>query len=291
MRQPPRREQQPDGNREHRLEHHRPRDVPDGQGVLATPGPDHAGVEDLGQLRGDRSDQEREGERLDVEPVGQVSDDRHEQAGSGHDHGQPGQGLHHADPRGRLPGRAPPRQPTEVQRLDLPGGLLRDVPFHGAAEVPPHVQAVRDNETPGQRPVERLPVPQAGHDGQGEEHQEDAQVQAGHPRVGADLPASPSTCREQQHGQAEDEHGQGGEHERRAQDGPDADLLPGAVAEHDGDQRQDGLRERGAHRRQHAADRALGEPEALPHPLPAVGEQLRPTQDHPQGHDQQEPVH
>ena len=71
------------------------------------------------------------------------------------------------------------------------------------------------------------------------------------------------------------EHGQRGQHERGAEDGPDADLARGhAAAEQNRDQRNHRLRQRRTDGRQHRPDRSLAQLELMPEPLDAVGEQL-----------------
>ena len=67
----------------------------------------------------------------------------------------------------------------------------------------------------------------------------------------------------QHHHQAADEKGEGAEHEGGADDRPDAHLLLfQAFAGDKGDQRDQGLGQGGAHRRQDAADSAFSQVQA-----------------------------
>ena len=102
---------------------------------------------------------------------------------------------------------------------------------------------------------------------------EDARVDA-HDVAGRALAGRP------QDGDAGHEHGQRREHERRAQDGPDADRVRRlAGREQDGDDRDHRLGQGRADRGQDRADRALGQLELAPEPFDAVGEQLGAEQD------------
>ena len=109
---------------------------------------------------------------------------------------------------------------------------------------------------------------------------------AGRPagRVPPDLP---------QHRDAGDEHRERREHERRAEDRPDADAVRrlGAAAGQDRDDRDHRLRQRGADRGEHGADRALGKLELPAEPLDAVREQLRAEQDDDERNDEDQDVH
>ena len=83
----------------------------------------------------------------------------------------------------------------------------------------------------------------------------------------------------QDHAEAGHEHGQRGEHERRAEDGADADLVRRVAAltgpgEEDRHERDHCLGQRRAHGSQDAAHCALGQVQLVAEPLDAVGEQL-----------------
>ena len=82
------------------------------------------------------------------------------------------------------------------------------------------------------------------------------------------------------------------EHERRAEDRPDADVVGrlAAAAEDDRDDRDHRLGQRGADGGEDRPDRALGQLELAPEPLDAVREQLGAEQDDEEGDDQDQDV-
>ena len=123
-------------------------------------------------------------------------------------------------------------------------------------------------------------------------HQEIAEVLTDHAadRCRGSAPA-PAAAREDQDRDSDHHHRKRRQHERRAEDRADADLLARGVPRGDRDDRQDRLGQRRTDGREHRADGALGQAEALPDPFDAVREQLCAGQDHEQRDNQQDPIH
>ncbi len=98
--------------------------------------------------------------------------------------------------------------------------------------------------------------------------------------------------REYDHGEPAHEAGQRRQHEGRAQDSPDADLLAGVTAmDEDGDERDDRLGQSSAHGREHAAHGTLAQVELAAEPFDAVHEELAARKDHGEGDYQEEDRH
>ena len=86
--------------------------------------------------------------------------------------------------------------------------------------------------------MEGLHVDHAGDGREQVHHQEVAEILPQHDRIERELRGTTSAAGEEQHGHADHHHGEGGEHQRRAEDGAGADLLSGAMTAEDGHQRQ-----------------------------------------------------
>ncbi len=80
--------------------------------------------------------------------------------------------------------------------------------------------------------------------------------------------------------EADQTHRQGGEQEGRADDRSDRHLVPALGRAEQGDDRDQRLRHRRAHRRQQAADRPLAELQPVANPLDRVGEEQRAGKNH-----------
>ncbi len=158
-------------------------------------------------------------------------------------------------------------------------------------EVGADVDAVEDEEDdrggrPCPGPLERR---EGDGDGQAVGHQEVAHVLADDDRLDVQALARPPPRPAGKDRAAGHEHGQGGEHERCAKDGPDADLMAGrGAAGQDGHQRDHRLRQGRADRGQDRADRALGQVELAADPLDAVREQLGAEEDDREGDEQED---
>ena len=81
------------------------------------------------------------------------------------------------------------------------------------------------------------------------------------------------------------------QHERRAQDRADPDLVARLVSRHDRDDRQQRLGQGGSDRGEDRADGALRQAEPLADPLDAVREELRRNEDDQERSDQEDPIH
>ena len=91
--------------------------------------------------------------------------------------------------------------------------------------------------------------------------------------------------------QAADEERQRTQHERGADDGAYADLMPGLFgAEQDGDDRHQGFRQGGADRGEDASHRSIGQIQFFAEPFQPVREYRRTQENDPQGQNQQQPV-
>jgi hypothetical protein len=128
-------------------------------------------------------------------------------------------------------------------------------------------------------------------DGQPVADEEVAQVVRQDTGVDSERRVGRAACPEGEDADTGHEHREGREHERRAQDGADADLV-GAFArrEDDRDDRNQGLWQRRPDRGEHGTDRALAESELAAHPFDAVGEELRREQDHDEADEQDQDV-
>ena len=167
---------------------------------------------------------------------------------------------------------------VEVERLGL--ALEQAADAHGA----PDVHAVGGQQAGREDPLDVVERQRAGDHGAGVGDDEERQVAAQHRLVDGELEGAPAAQVEDHDGGAGDDHRQAREHEGRAEDGADADVLGvGGVGEEDGDDRDQGLGQGRADRREHAAHGALAELEAPPEPLDAVGEQLGGKKDDGEG--------
>src|SRR5918997_4094346 len=263
----PRGEHESQSHRHRALEDHGPGYVPEGQGVLVAPDPDH-GVELLGELRGQGRKHERYEAGRQPHRLGEMLDGGNEEVGpDAHNRHRPQHLRRHGPERGLGPRR--PEGQLLGRVLDaLPAGL------YGA----PDVDAVRDDEDDGQ---DHLQDKWHGHDpgtrAQGEEDEEEDHVPPGCPLVYRDvvvaLPAAPVDL----YRDPDDEQGDRGQEERRPEDRADAYLPGGRVAgeddRDDGDHGDHGLRQRGAHGREHAPDGSLIQVQPVAEYLDGVGEE------------------
>ncbi len=152
-----------------------------------------------------------------------------------------------------------------------------------------HEQAERDEEL---RPRRRNRQEHGRGDGQPVGDDERAHVGAQDGRVDGHDVAGLAPSRLEQHRDPRHKHREGREHEWRTEDRPDADLVRVCLAgEQDRDDRDHGLGQRRSDRREDRADGALGQPELVPEPLDAVGEQLGADQDDHERHAQDQQVH
>ena len=172
---------------------------------------------------------------------------------------------------------------SAIQTVEAQRGEVAAVPgLRFGREMGPDVDAVQDEEDDrggraGPGPLERR---EGDGDGQAVGHQEVAHVLADDVGLDVHAVASPPTGPVGKDGATGHEHGQGCEHERCAQDGPDADLIAGsAAARQDRDKRDHRLRQGRADGGQHRADRALGQVELAADPFDAVREQLGAQKD------------
>ncbi len=229
---------------------------------------------------------------IDPERGREVADRVHEEDGADDDQGERREDLQVDDPQarhGRVVAMGATVDPVEAQRREV-----RGVDVGVGLEVALDVPGVDADQADRHDPLEpdRLERQEGRPDGDGVRDREvthvvreDLRVDA-HGVTGRAMPGRP------QDGDAGHEHGEGREHERRAEDGPDADRvrrLPGR--EQDRDDRDQCLGERRPDRGQHRSDRALGQSELAPEPFDAVGEQLRAEQDDDQRADEDEDVH
>ena len=268
-------EDEADRHRERALEHHRPRDVAERQRVFALAHPDDR-VELLGQLGGQRAQDQRDEQGVesqrgaDVLHLGDEEARPEDDAQGRHDHLQDD-----------APAVRHDRVAVEVERLGLALELT------AAGHRAPHVPAVGDQQAGRQDPLEVVHRDDAGEHRQGVGDHEERQVAAQHRLVDREVERAPALQVEDDDRPAGHDHGQAREHEGRAQDGPDADVVRGGrVREEDGDDRDEGLGQRRPDGREHAADRALAELEGAPEPLDAVGEQLGGEEDQGEGGEQ-----
>ena len=197
------------------------------------------------------------------------------------------QGLGHDEPP-RRPVRIEPRadppqvagQAERVEGLPLLEGLLGVELARRGPQDQVEVQEVRRKEDPAEhalRIAERRD--QRDREGDGVHDEEEAEVAR---RVGpVDTKREPAAALTEQVGrQADEQHDERPEHERRAEDGTDPDVVSvDALGEEDGHDRHERLRCRGPDGGEDAAGRALGHPERHAKPFDAVGEQLRADED------------
>ena len=181
-------------------------------------------------------------------------------------------------------------QAVQVGRIGLRGLV---------GEVGTHVDRVADQQSASHGPLE--PMDRCRQEGRADGHRvgdhEEQDVAAQHAHAHPHVRPPPSAPGQDDDADAGDEHRQRGEHERGPQDRADAHLggVAGIAAKHDrshdGDDRDQGLRHRGGHRRQDAADRPFGQVQLMAEPLDAIGEQLGSHQDERKRSDQQDEVH
>ena len=163
--------------------------------------------------------------RIDVELVGQVLDRVHEEDRPEDDQAERREHLEvdHPEPRhGRVDPMRGTVQPVEPQR----GEILR-VDVGIGLEVALDVPGIDPDQDHGHDPLEpdRLERQEGRSDGQRVGDGEVADVVGEDLRVDLHRVAGRPVARGPQHRDAGDEHGQRGEHERRPEDGPDADLV------------------------------------------------------------------
>ena len=250
-------EREAERDRDRRLEDHRAGDVPERQAVLAVADPEEA-VRLLGQLGGQRREDQREHERLDPDVLGDVDQLLDEQVRAADDRGQPDDELEHHRARraARRPGVA-----VEVERADRLDLLDRAAAAQGAA----HVVRVGDDEDDRERDLERRRArrcPSAAPSG--EEDEEEDEVALERLDVGAQLGALLAALAVDQRRDPDQRHRDRREQERRADDRPDRDVLGALGAADDRDDRDQRLGHRRADRGEQAARRALAHPEPLP---------------------------
>ena len=155
----------------------------------------------------------------------------------------------------------------------------------------PDVEPIGKEEDTGEDPVERPDVHDARHRREEVEHQEELQVLSEDAAVVLQRAGAGPARRGDHDDHTEDRHREGGDHEGRAEDRADADLVSLLVAGQHGDEGKDRLRERRSDRGEDAPDGPFGEAETLADPLHTVREELRAGEDHPEGDRELQPAH
>src|SRR5438093_571187 len=159
----PRREEHAQGHRNRRLEHHRAGDVAKRDDVLAVFGPDET-VGGLGELGGERCENEGHEQRVEVHRVREVLDERREEFRADKDRGERDERLCEHQPQGRARRRdleslaVQERGEGEgVESLPLLG-LLFDIQRGGLRRSQDHEQVddVRGQEDPADVPLEEV---------------------------------------------------------------------------------------------------------------------------------------
>ncbi len=166
----------------------------------------------------------------------------------------------------------------EAQRIQL--FLVALDLFRLVGERAVDVEGVSSEQPRGHNVIGPVPGQEAGQDRDGINPEEVVEVTADDLGVKLHLRAGRAPVGEVKDSQAGDGESRGREQERRAQYGPDADLVGVLVADHeDGDDRDHRLRERGTDRGQDAANGAGGKAEAVAEPLDGVREKLGGKED------------
>ncbi len=140
---------------------------------------------------------------------------------------------------------------------------------------------VADEQQP--RDQASAPMPHRGEADEeraGVEWQKEAEIAAGHHAVDRQARPILAALAVDDGGEGGDAEGERGEHERRAQDGAQRDVVARRLAEEDQrHQRDQRLRQGGPDRREHASHRPLREAEPHSQPFHAISEQLRADDD------------
>jgi len=185
------------------------------QRILALADPEH-GVGLLRQLRGDGRDEKGHDEGGRSQCLTQGLDLFDEDLGA-HDDADEG----HPDLYEDAVAVGHLRVPVEVQ------GLRVALEVTLAAHRLPDVVTVEGEESNGQREVKGAHVDQAGAHGQRMSEEEMAEVAAHDLLVDGDRELTAAASREDDDRRSRDDHRQARQHERRPQDGADADVVGG----------------------------------------------------------------
>jgi hypothetical protein len=160
-------------------------------------------------------------------------------------------------------------------------------------EVPADIPGVDPDQHGGRDPADpgRVLRQERGTDGDRVGDREIADVVAEDTGIDAHLATGGAPAPECQHRHAGDEHRERGEHERRSEDGPHADLVRRrARREDDRDDRDQRLGQGGPDRGQDRTHGSLGQIQRAPEPFDPVGEQLGPDEDDDERDEQDEQI-
>ena len=185
-----------------------------------------------------------------------------------------------------------------VPAAEVEGGYVLGVFLAGVAGVGGvlvDVEGIVGEEAQGYHYFGGLALDEAAGEGYGEGEDEEADVAGDDFGVDVHAEVAASAPGEDEVGGAGDEHGDGGEHEGRADDGADAHVVGvggvfgGGGAGEDGHDGDEGFGQGGAHGGEDAAEHAFVETEFLAEPFDAVGENVAAGQDDDQAEDQHQP--
>ncbi len=228
------------------------------------------------EFRRDRRDDERQQDLVHPQAVRDRLDGVHECDRPHDDQGQGGDDLKVHDPESWYPLVA--AVGAHIHAMKPEGSEVGNIHVRIPLEVRFHVPRIDAEEQKGHHPLEpdRLQRQERGSDGDAVGDGEVAHVMREQTGVDLHRVTRRSPPGHDEDGHPGHEHGQGGQHERCPEDGPDADLLRGlAGREHDGDDRDHRRRKGCPDRRQDGADHAFREFQFSTEPLDAVGEQLK----------------
>ena len=274
-------EDEPDPDRDRRLEDHRAGDVAERQRVLAFADPEEA-VDLLGQLGRQRSEDQSQDDGLDSEVLGDLQELFDEEVGASHHRAEADQELDHAERQGGA--TAALRAALEDQRVERLFGLGRAAAAEGAADI----ERVGEDEGDPDRDSQRRRRAPGERQGAREEGEEEEQVPLQGRAVGAQLQALGAPVPEAVDEEADQPHRQGSEQEGGADDRPDRHLVRTAGGAEQGDDRDQCLGHRRPDRGQQAADGALSQPQPVADPLHRVGEEQRAAEDDGEAERQQQ---
>ena len=169
-------------------------------------------------------------------------------------------------------------EPMEAQRREV-----LEVDLGVRHEMAPHVPGVDRDQPDSHDPLQphRLERQERRPDRDRIGNREVADVVQERGRVDPHVLAGRAPPAEGEDAHPRHEHRQRRQHERRPEDGPDADRVRGlaAAGEQDRDDRDHRLGQGGADGREHRTHRPLGKIELAPDPFDAVGEELGADQD------------